>query len=49
MTINDLYETFDAIHSTFPSISFTNTAGEQLFTINELISKEDVLDIYYKK
>lgn len=48
MTINDLYETFDAIHSTFPSISFTNTAGEQLFTINESISKEEVLDMYYK-
>ena len=48
MTINDLYETFDAIHSTFPNISFTNTAGEQLFTINESISKEEVLDMYYK-
>lgn len=48
MTINDLYDAFEAIHSVIPGISFSNTAGEQLFTINVPISKEEVLDMYYK-
>ena len=49
MTVNDLYDAFDSIHSMIPSISFSNSAGEQLFTINEPISKESILDMYYKK
>lgn len=48
MTINDLYDAFDAIHSVIPGISFSNAAGEQLFTINVPISKEEVLGMYYK-
>lgn len=48
MTINDLYDAFDAIHSVIPGISFSNAAGEQLFTINVSISKEEVLGMYYK-
>ena len=49
MTTNDMYDAFESIHSMIPSISFSNSAGEQLFTINEPISKNEVLNMYYRR
>lgn len=45
---NDLYEIFDRLHKLIPAVSFTNTAGEQLFTIREPLNKTQVLDMYYQ-
>lgn len=49
MTTNDMYDAFESINSMIPSISFSNSAGEQLFTINEPISKNEVLNMYYRR
>lgn len=43
----ELYEIFDWLHSYNSNIFFSNTAGEQLFTINESIDKWSVLKDYY--
>lgn len=44
---NELYEIFDWLHSYNSNIYFSNTAGEQLFTINESIDKWSILKEYY--
>ena len=44
---NELYESFDWLHSYNSNIYFSNTAGEQLFTINESIDKWSILKEYY--
>lgn len=44
---NELYEIFDWLHSYNSNIYFSNTAGEQLFTINESIDKCSILKEYY--
>ena len=49
MSQNELYEIFNKINQLFPTISFDNSAGEQLFTIRENITARDILDKYYNK
>ena len=49
MSQNELYEVFNKINQLFPTISFDNSAGEQLFTIRENITARDILDKYYNK
>ena len=44
---NELYEIFEWLHNYNQNISFSNTAGEQLFTINESMDKWYVLNGYY--
>lgn len=48
LSTNELYSIFSKLHTLHPEISFDNTAGEQLFTMNDNLSKEAVLrQIYF--
>lgn len=47
ISTNELYSIFNDLHELFPEISFDNTAGEQLFTMNDNLSKEAVLRQLY--
>ena len=49
MSQSELYEMFEKINGLYPSISFDNSAGEQLFTIKENISSRVILENYYSK
>lgn len=46
---NELYDIFKKLHEIEPSITYDNSAGEQLFIINKNINKRQVLDMYYNK
>ena len=48
MSVNELYDVFDQLHTIDPHITFCNTAGEQLFTMKERIDKWQVLNKYYQ-
>ncbi|MBQ0129851.1 MAG: DUF4007 family protein [bacterium] len=47
LTQNDLYEIFRQLNKIDPSISFSNVAGELLFTISENLDKTEILNMYY--
>lgn len=47
MSQNELYDMFEIINRMFPTISFDNAAGEQLFTMKDENSANDILDLYY--
>lgn len=47
LTQNDLYEIFRQLNKIDSNISFSNVAGEQLFTIDENLTKTQILDMYY--
>ncbi len=49
LTTNDLYEIFDFLHQWDSNISFDNTAGEQLFTMNDGRSFMEILPLIYNK
>lgn len=48
LTQGEMYEIFNAINKQINDISFSNTAGEQLFSINCTISEQQVLSMYYR-
>lgn len=48
LTQGEMYEIFNAINKQIKDISFSNTAGEQLFSINCTISEQQVLSMYYR-
>ena len=45
---SELYEIFNRLNQINPHITFDNSAGEQLFAINDDLDKKDILDLYYK-
>lgn len=48
LSINELYDIFDSLHEIDSNITFSNTAGEQLFSMNEPLDKWQVLNRYYE-
>lgn len=48
MSVNELYDVFDQLHAIDPNITFSNAAGEQLFTMKEPMDKWQVLNKYYQ-
>lgn len=47
MSVNDLNDIIHELEHTYPQISYSNVAGEQLFSISEPIDKWEVLNRYY--
>lgn len=47
MSVNDLYDTFEKLHEYNAGVSFSNAAGEQLFSMKEPLDKWQVLNDYY--
>lgn len=48
LSINELYDIFDNLHEIDNNITFSNTAGEQLFSMKEPLDKWQVLNMYYR-
>lgn len=47
LSINELYGIFESLHEFDSNITFSNTAGEQLFSMKEPLNKWHVLNMYY--
>ena len=48
MSANDIQEAFEILNRFNPNITFDNSAGEQLFSINLDVTKFEILDWYYQ-
>lgn len=49
LTQSEMIDLFEKIHMIYPNVSYDNAAGEQLFTINEDLTKSQVLEKYYSQ